>query len=93
MYYLIRQYVLAIAQLRGLGDDIFFMTFEEILDDDRSNIARNRERSTRAIGTSKRLTKSDVAIGWILDHPSMACNDVLVRIDIFWRGGRSNRCP
>lgn len=44
MYHLIRRYVLAIAERRKLGDDIFFMSFEEILADDRSNIARARER-------------------------------------------------
>lgn len=43
MYYLIRRYVLAIAEQRELGDDIFFMTFGEILDDDRSNVRANRE--------------------------------------------------
>jgi rifampicin phosphotransferase len=44
VYHLIRRHVLAIAEQRGLGDDIFFMTFREILDDDRSNIPRARER-------------------------------------------------
>ncbi len=44
MYHLIRRYVLAIAKRRGLGDDIFFMSFQEIIADDRSNIARERER-------------------------------------------------
>lgn len=44
MYHLIRRYVLAIADARGLGDDIFFMTYQEILADDRSNIERRRER-------------------------------------------------
>jgi pyruvate,water dikinase len=44
MYHLIRRYTLAIAEQRGLGDDIFFMTFREILADDRSNIGRERER-------------------------------------------------
>jgi phosphohistidine swiveling domain-containing protein len=43
MYYLIRRRVLQIAERRGLGDDIFFMTFREILDDDRSSIQRSRE--------------------------------------------------
>lgn len=43
MYHLIRRYVLAIADQRGLGDDIFFMRYQEILTDDRSNIARQRE--------------------------------------------------
>jgi pyruvate,water dikinase len=43
MYYLIRQRVLQIAERRGLGDDIFFMTFREILNDDRSSIQRGRE--------------------------------------------------
>lgn len=43
MYYLIRRYVLEIAKRRGIGSDIFFMTFREILEDDRSNIERRRE--------------------------------------------------
>jgi phosphohistidine swiveling domain-containing protein len=43
MYHLIRRYVLAIAEQRGLGDDVFFMTFEEILADNRSNIERRRD--------------------------------------------------
>ncbi|RMG18912.1 MAG: hypothetical protein D6731_00890 [Planctomycetota bacterium] len=38
IYYLIRRYVLAIAEARGLGDDIFFMTWREVIDDDRSEI-------------------------------------------------------
>ncbi len=42
MYYLIRKHVLAVARRRGLGDHIFFMTFQEILADDRSAIERNR---------------------------------------------------
>ncbi len=44
MYHLIRRHLLAIAEQRGLGDDIFFMTFEDVLEDDRSNIERARER-------------------------------------------------
>jgi pyruvate,water dikinase len=44
MYHLIRRYVLAIAEQRGLGDDIFFMSFQEILADDRSQIQSQRER-------------------------------------------------
>jgi len=44
MYHLIRRHVLAIAERRGLGDDIFFMSFQEIIADDRSNIDRQRER-------------------------------------------------
>lgn len=44
MYHLIRRYLLALAERRGLGGDIFFMSFQEILDDDRSNVAIQRER-------------------------------------------------
>lgn len=44
MYHLIRRYVLTIAKERRLGDDIFFMTFGEIIDDDRSQIEQRRER-------------------------------------------------
>lgn len=43
IYYLIRRCALAIAQERGLGDDIFFMTVEEIAGDDRSNIPARRD--------------------------------------------------
>ena len=38
------RYVVAIAEQRGLGDDVFFMSFQEILADDRSNIPSQRER-------------------------------------------------
>jgi rifampicin phosphotransferase len=38
MYHLIRKYVLRLGEERGLGDDIFFMTWQEILKDDRSNL-------------------------------------------------------
>ena len=43
MYYLIRRNVLEMAKRRGIGDDIFFMTFREIFEDDRSSVDRNRE--------------------------------------------------
>ncbi len=43
MYYLIRRHVLEIAERRGIGDDIFFMTFREIFEDDRSAVKPNRE--------------------------------------------------
>jgi pyruvate,water dikinase len=42
MYYLIRRYALEIARRRRLGDDIFFMAFDELLADDRSNVERNQ---------------------------------------------------
>lgn len=42
MYYLIRRHALEIARRRGLGDDIFFMTFREVIADDRSNITQAR---------------------------------------------------
>jgi pyruvate,water dikinase len=42
MYYWIRRYVLEIARRRGVGDDIFFMTFREIFADDRSNVEQRR---------------------------------------------------
>jgi pyruvate,water dikinase len=42
LYYHIRRHMLELARRRGLGDDIFFMTFQEIIADDRRNIARNR---------------------------------------------------
>src|SRR6185295_16809196 len=40
MYHLIRRYVLAIAEQRRLGDDVFFMSFQEIIADERANIPR-----------------------------------------------------
>ena len=43
MYYLIRRYALAIAEREGLGDDVFFMTPDEILAGDRSAVERRRE--------------------------------------------------
>jgi phosphohistidine swiveling domain-containing protein len=43
LYYHIRRHMLAIAARRGLGDNIFFMTFQEILADDRQNIDKRRE--------------------------------------------------
>ncbi len=44
MYHLIRRHVLALAERRDLGDDIFFMTLEEIHADDRSHLEARRER-------------------------------------------------
>ncbi|MFN5963108.1 MAG: PEP/pyruvate-binding domain-containing protein [Verrucomicrobiota bacterium] len=43
-YHLIRRHVIAIAELRGLGDDAFFMTWRELIADDRSSIAASRRR-------------------------------------------------
>jgi pyruvate,water dikinase len=43
VYYLIRRHVREIARLRGLGEDIFFMSFRDIVADDRSAVDRNRE--------------------------------------------------
>jgi phosphohistidine swiveling domain-containing protein len=43
MYYFMRRHVLEIARRRGLGEDIFFMTFREVIADDRSQVERNRE--------------------------------------------------
>jgi pyruvate,water dikinase len=42
MYHLIRKRVLQISEGRGLGDSIFFQTFQEILSDSRDQIDRNR---------------------------------------------------
>ncbi len=58
MYYLIRRHVLEIARRRRLGDDIFFMAFQEILADDRSQVERNR-----AIYESYRNFKAPNEIG------------------------------
>lgn len=44
MYHRIRQHVLAMAEQRGWGDDIFFLTIEEILAGDRSAAALRREQ-------------------------------------------------
>lgn len=43
VYYLIRRCALAVAEQRGLGDDVFFMTVEQIVDDDRTNIRARRD--------------------------------------------------
>lgn len=43
MYWLIRRHVLALAARRGLGDDAFFMTWRQLVDDDRSGVAAARE--------------------------------------------------
>jgi phosphohistidine swiveling domain-containing protein len=43
MYYHIRRHVTEIARQQGLGDDVFFMTFQEILAGDRSQVERGRE--------------------------------------------------
>jgi phosphohistidine swiveling domain-containing protein len=43
LYYHIRRHLLEIARRRGIGDDIFFMTFQEIIRDDRRNLAHRRE--------------------------------------------------
>lgn len=47
MYYHIRRYVVEIAKRRGLGDDIFFMTWQEIIADDRTGIENGRETCER----------------------------------------------
>jgi pyruvate,water dikinase len=43
-YYCLRRAVLEIARARSLDDDIFMMTFQQILADDRRSIERNRQR-------------------------------------------------
>ncbi len=43
LYYQIRRHVLEIARRRQLEDDIFFMTFQEIIADERANIDRRKE--------------------------------------------------
>jgi pyruvate,water dikinase len=42
MYHVIRRHVLEIARRNGLGDDVFFMTFQEILAENSTNIAASR---------------------------------------------------
>lgn len=43
MYYLIRQKVLAVAKQQNLGEDVFYMTWQNIVSGDKSMILRNRE--------------------------------------------------
>jgi len=43
MYYLIRRCALGIAQQRQIGDDVFFMSMDELLGDDRSGIETARD--------------------------------------------------
>lgn len=43
MYWVIRRHVLALAERRGLGDDAFFMTWRQLVDDDRSGVAAARD--------------------------------------------------
>lgn len=43
MYYLIRRHALEIGRRRALGDDVFFMTFRQIVADDRTSIAPSRD--------------------------------------------------
>lgn len=43
MYHVIRRYVLALAEKRGLGDDVFFQTYQEIFVDDRTQVTARRE--------------------------------------------------
>jgi pyruvate,water dikinase len=47
MYHLLRKYVLQIASERNIGDDIFFMTYQEIFVDDRSAIEQRRSTYNR----------------------------------------------
>ena len=47
MYHLIRKHVLQIASDRKIGDDIFFMTYQEIFADDRSAIEQRRSTYNR----------------------------------------------
>tara|TARA_B100001964_G_scaffold241232_1_gene313071 strand:+ start:47 stop:1456 length:1410 start_codon:yes stop_codon:yes gene_type:complete len=47
MYYHIRRYIMEIARRKNLGEDIFFMTWSEILADNRKNIQNNREQYAR----------------------------------------------
>lgn len=43
MYHVIRRHALALAAQRGLGDDVFFHTWEELGRDDRSQVTARRE--------------------------------------------------
>ncbi len=47
LYHLIRKHVLRIAFMRGLGNDIFFMTYQEILTDDRSSMMGRKSTYNR----------------------------------------------
>jgi pyruvate,water dikinase len=66
MYYVIRRKILGIARKRGLGDDIFFQTFQEIYADERSNSASGLRReieARREIFESYRNFQPPVVIG------------------------------
>jgi pyruvate,water dikinase len=43
LYYHIRRHLLEIAKRRGLGEDVYFMTFQEIVADDRRHIERSKD--------------------------------------------------
>ncbi len=43
LYHLLRRHVLALAAARGLGDDAFFMTWRELVDDDRAQVDARRD--------------------------------------------------
>lgn len=47
MYWVIRRHVLALAERRGLGDDAFFMTWQQLVDGDRSGVEAARDTYER----------------------------------------------
>lgn len=69
MYYYIRRHVLEIAENRGLGDDIFFMTWREILSRDTSGIEPGR-----AVFDSYRNFDAPNEIGVRFAHMKVALN-------------------
>lgn len=71
MYQLIRRHVLQIASVRRIGDDIFFMTYQEIFADDRSAVAERRSTYNRfrnftpphEVGQSRLRHRSSAIVG------------------------------
>mgnify|MGYP001824775692 CR=1 FL=1 len=74
MYYHIRRGALEISRHRGLEDGIFFMTFQQILRDDRSHMAAGRE-----VYESYRNFKAPHEIGHGFSSRPQAAHDA-------WRG-------
>lgn len=70
LYYLIRRCALTIGAERGIGDSVFFMTIEEILRDDRTQIAARRDvyerfrhfEAPNEIGGGHMMNRDDEAI-------------------------------
>jgi phosphohistidine swiveling domain-containing protein len=74
MYALMRRFVMQIGEERGIGDDVFFMTFRQLLEDDRSRVEQNRAiydsyrnfKAPNEIGDRYRSEQRDAAISSVL---------------------------